>query len=187
VTLLAAGHETTATALTWVVQHVLAHPEVGRALDDELARGGSDYLDAVIRESLRLRPVIAAVARRLKAPMTVAGHSLPAGVTVMPCAYLAHRRAESFPEPERFRPERFLGKKPDPASWLPFGGGARRCLGMAFALFEMRVVLATLFARTRLRLPPEGPADISRRMITLAPAGGGRVVVEATRPTSGRT
>jgi cytochrome P450 len=117
--------------------------------------------------------------------MTFAGYQLPAGVNLTPCIHLAHRRPESWPEPNAFRPDRFLGErtKVDPYTWFPFGGGVRRCLGMAFALFEMRVVLAALFAHTELRLAAPGSVKVVRRTITLAPDRGTRVVMGARRVT----
>ena len=176
VTLLVAGHETTATATAWTLQCLLAEPAAMERARADVAAGGHAVVDAAIKEALRLRPVVSIVARKLKAPMRIAGWDLPAGVTVAPCIYLAHRNPEIYPEPERFRLERFLDGKPDLGAWLPFGGGVRRCIGMSFALMEMRVVLETVLRRARLSLPPEGPAVPARRGITLAPSGGSRVV-----------
>src|SRR5262249_22752429 len=138
-TMLLAGHETTATALAWAVSHVLGHPEVRVRLLEELRDVGPaldpqrvtrlEYLDAACRETLRLTPIIPLVGRRLTRPMHIGGQDLPAGVVAAPCIYLAHRRVERWPEPARFRPERFLESKPTPYEFLPFGGGVRRCLG----------------------------------------------------------
>jgi cytochrome P450 len=176
ITMLVAGHETTATALSWTVACILEHPEV----DARLRAGRDDpYLDAVIKESLRLRPIVPDVLRKLTRPMRIAGYDLPAGVYVAPCIHLAHRRPEAYPQPDRFRPERFLGGKPDPYAWLPFGGGVRRCLGMAFALFEMKIVLDVLMERVRLRLDRPGTVRVVRRGVTLAPAAGARVRIVA--------
>lgn len=195
VTMLVAGHETTATALSWAFAVILEHPAVEARLLDELAgaRGpdgrfdpaaaaGLDYLDAVVKETLRLRPILPDVVRELQRPMRFAGYDLPAGVCLTPCIHLAHRRPESYPAPLAFRPERWLGAKVDPYAWLPFGGGIRRCLGMAFALYEMKLVLAVTLVRTRLRLARPGPVPVVRRTITLAPAGGTRAIVEARHP-----
>lgn len=187
VTMLAAGHETTATALSWTFACVLEHPAVEARLRDEIAGAAGDpaalaalpWLDAVIKETLRLRPIVPDVVRKLQAPMRFAGFDLPAGVSLAPCIHLAHRRADVYPEPERFRPERFLDRRPDPYSWLPFGGGIRRCLGMAFALYEMKIVTGVLFARLRLRLDRPGTVRVIRRSVTLAPRGGTRVRVVA--------
>ncbi|HEY7958322.1 MAG TPA: cytochrome P450 [Polyangia bacterium] len=189
VTMIAAGHETTATALSWAFERILATPEVAARLDAELASAcGSDfdptragalpYLDAVIKETLRLRPIIPLVVRQLKEPYQIAGHLLPAGAHVAPCIWLTQRRADLYPDPERFFPERFLDRKIDPYTWLPFGGGIRRCIGMAFAQFEMTIVLATVLGRLRLRLAPGVPVRTVRRSITFAPSGGTRVIAE---------
>jgi cytochrome P450 len=176
-TMLVAGHETTATALSWAIACVLEHPEVHARLR---AGGSSDeYVDAVIKETLRLRPILPDVVRQTQRPYQLAGYEIPAGVNLTPCIYLAHHRAETWGDPEAFRPERFLGAKIDPYAWFPFGGGIRRCLGMAFALFEMRVVLRALFAQAELRLAERGPVKTVRRMITLAPQHGTRVVMSA--------
>ena len=188
-TILLAGHETTATALAWAVSHVLGHPDVRRRLREELHGAGSlpldpqrvtrlEYLDAVCRETLRLTPILPLVGRRLARPMRLGGVDLPAGAVAAPCIYLAHRRAERWPEPERFRPERFLEAKPTPYEFLPFGGGVRRCLGMAFALWEMKIVLAELLTRVELVAAPGYQVRVIRRSVTLAPAEGMPVVVE---------
>ena len=194
VTMLLAGHETTATALAWTFALVLRHPEVAARLQDEvegaLAADGTpdlgkltanEFLDAVVKESLRLRPILPDVVRRVQRPTTVAGYEIPEGAFLTPCIYLAHRRPESWPEPERFRPERFLGAKLDPYAWFPFGGGIRRCLGMAFALYEMKIVVGITLLRARLRLATDDPVRVVRRTVTLAPAGGTPVVLEARR------
>lgn len=186
ITMLAAGHDTTATALSWLFACVLEHPEVEARLREEIA-GAADpaavtalpYLDAVVKETLRLRPIVPDVVRRLERPMRFAGFDLPAGVHLTPCIHLAHRRAEVYPEPARFRPERFVGVRPDPYSWLPFGGGIRRCLGMAFALYEMKIVTGVVLSRLRLRLDRPGTVRVVRRSVTLAPAAGTRVRIVA--------
>ncbi len=189
VTILLAGHETTATALAWAVSHVLAHPDVRRRLHDELRGAGPapldpqrvtrlEYLDAVCRETLRLTPILPIVGRRLTRPMRLGGVDLPAGAVAAPCIYLAHRRVERWPEPERFRPERFLESKPTPYEFFPFGGGVRRCLGMAFALAEMKIVLAEVLTRVELTAAPGYQVRVVRRSVTLAPSEGMPVVVE---------
>lgn len=184
ITMLAAGHETTATALSWLFACLLEHPAEEARLRDELAAAAAPeayaalpYLDAVIKETLRLRPIVPDVVRQLQRPMRFAGFDLPAGVHLVPCIHLAHRRSEVYPEPARFRPERFLGVRPDPYAWLPFGGGIRRCLGMAFALYEMKIVTGVVLARLRLRLDRPGTVRVVRRSVTLAPRGGTRVRV----------
>lgn len=184
VTLLVAGHETTATALSWAVHHLLTHPDVRarlaeevRGVDDPLALSRLDWLDAVVKETLRLTPIVPMVGRRLTRPMTIGGHELPAGVTAAPSIVLAHRRPERWPDPERFAPERFLGTKPTPYEFLPFGGGVRRCVGAAFALYEMKIVLAEIVRRVELELQPGYEARVIRRSVTLAPSEGMPVVV----------
>jgi len=175
-TLLLAGHETTATALAWTFDLVLHDPPVLERLhrdpDDDA------YVDAVIKEALRLRPVIPEVGRRLVRPMTIGGIDLPAGVFAVPNIVLVHRRPDVYPDPLAFRPERFLGRRPDPYAWLPFGGGTRRCLGASFAQTEMRVVLRTVLASTRLRAADPDLEQVRRRIVTLAPRHGTRVVVD---------
>jgi cytochrome P450 len=180
-TLLLAGHETTATALSWTLERLVRHPAVVARLVAE-RRGGEDpapYLEATIKEALRLRPVVTAVGRHLTAPLEVGGHLLPAGVTINPSIYLLHRRLDLYPEPEAFRPERFLDDPPGTYQWIPFGGGVRRCLGASFALFEMRIVLQTVL--DRVSLVPRHDADerVTRRAITFAPKRGARIAVEA--------
>ena len=189
-TLLVAGHETTATTLCWLFEEILARGDIEDALDSELAEvtGGRPLdathvprlrlLDAAVKETMRLHPVIPAVARKLKAPTTIAGWDLPAGVMVVPAIHLTHRLPDLYPEPERFRIERFLDRKPDPYAWLPFGGGVRRCIGMAFAMHELKVVTATVLARRSVRLRRRARPRTVLRGITHAPAGGTQVVMQ---------
>ena len=175
VTLLVAGHETTATALARTVER-LTRTEGGW---DRLRAGGDEYAEAAGKEALRLRPVLPVVLRHLQRDVTIAGHDLPAGTVVAPCIQLVHRRPEIYPEPARFLPERFLGPEPQGGTytWIPFGGGVRRCLGAAFAIMELRVVLAEMAAA--LVLAPARPEmePTSRRTITLVPARGAEVLV----------
>ncbi len=177
VTLLLAGHETTATALAWTFDRLLSHPPVLDKLRAELAAGRDEYLDCVIRESLRVRPILPLIGRYVAQPFQLGSWTLPPDTRVAPSIYLAGHRASAFPDPERFDPDRWIGVKPDPYTWLPFGGGIRRCIGMAFAQVEMRRVIQTVVERTRMRLA-DGPATVVRRGITLAPAGGTRVILE---------
>jgi cytochrome P450 family 135 len=174
VTLLVAGHETTATALAWTLELLVHHPEALARLGD-----GSDaaYLKAVIDESLRLRPVVPLAGRRLAAPLAVDGMELPEGTDVTPAIWLAHTRADVYPDPFAFRPERWLdGAAPPGYAWVPFGGGVRRCLGAAFAEMEMRVALATLLALVRLEAASAEPERVARRNVTFSPARGTRLV-----------
>ena len=139
-TLLVAGHETTATSLAWAFERLLRHPDMLARLREEVTGPADedDYLEAVVKETLRLRPVLPIVVRRLAEPMEFGGHLIPAGASVTPCIYLMHRREDIYPEPLRFRPERFLEQPAGTYTWIPFGGGVRRCLGASFAQFEMK-------------------------------------------------
>lgn len=184
-TLLVAGHETTATALAWAFHHLLAHPdaletlraEVASAPLDAAAVARLDYLDATAKETLRLSPVVTEVGRLLERPTRIGGWDLPAGITVEASIYLVHRRPDVWPEPMRFHPARFVGLRPSPYEFLPFGGGTRRCIGMAFALYEMKVVLAEVLSRVALAPAPGYRMRVIRRSITLAPSDGVPVVV----------
>jgi cytochrome P450 family 135 len=175
VTLLVAGHETTATALSWTAERLVRMPGGWAAL----RRDGEEYAEAAGREALRLRPVLPVVVRHLQAPATIAGLDLPAGVVVAPSIYLVHRRPEIYPEPARFDPERFLGDSPQGGTytWIPFGGGVRRCLGAAFALMELRVVLAELGRALDAAAVDPAAETTHRRSITLVPARGAEVVL----------
>jgi len=176
-TLLVAGHETTATALSWAVERLVRHPDKLERLRAEVETGEDAYLTATIQETLRLRPVIVGVLRRLTEPVELGGYHLPAGVTVMPSIHLVHRDPTIYPEPERFRPERFLETPPGTYTWIPFGGGVRRCLGAAFAQQEMAIVLEELVARRVIR--PSDPASERpfRRAITETPRHNAEVVL----------
>jgi cytochrome P450 family 135 len=176
-TLLLAGHETTATALAWTFDLLLRHPHELRCLRDSLAAGEDEYLRATISESLRLRPVVPLAGRRLHKDLEVDGLRLPAGTDVTPAIWLAHTRADVYPEPFAFRPERFLDDGPDTYAWIPFGGGVRRCIGAAFAEFEMRIALREILTRCELHKADPRPERIGRRNITLSPKAGTPVVV----------
>jgi cytochrome P450 len=182
VTILAAGHETTATGLAWAFERLLRNPAVLARLRASLAAGEEDYLEATVIETLRARPVIVDVARRLTAPARLGGYEIAAGTYVMAAIAALHYREDLFPEPREFRPERFLGSRPDNYAWIPFGGGVRRCVGAAFAEYEMRVVLRTILERAELSAPDPRPERVKVRNITLAPAGGARVRLD--RPLS---
>ena len=186
ITILLAGHETTATSLAWVMYRLLQHPEVletartevasvlgnGRqaSLAEQVAELG--YLDAVIKETARLHPVVPIVLRYLEAPTRIGDFDLPAGSVAAPCIYLTHRRPDVWPDPETFRPERFIDRHVDPCAFFPFGGGARHCLGAAFATYGMKIVLARMLARMSLRPNPVHTVRTVRRGITFAPSGG---------------
>jgi cytochrome P450 len=186
VTLLAAGHETTATALAWAMERLARHPNALAALRDA---EDDPLLDATVKEVLRTRPVLTIAARQAVAPYRLGAHELPPGTQVAPSIYLVHRRADLWPEPTRFRPERFLDGAPEPFSWIPFGGGVRRCVGAAFAALEMREVLRAVAGHVT--LGPDRPAGerMVRRGVTLAPSRGGTVVPHAlaSRPRACRS
>jgi cytochrome P450 len=185
-TLLLAGHETTATALAWTFDLLLRHPAPLARLRESLAAGEEDYLRATISESLRLRPVVPLAGRRLNADLDSDGLTLPVGTDVTPAIWLAHTRADVYPEPFAFRPERFLDDPPDTYAWIPFGGGIRRCIGAAFAEFEMRIVLREVLTRCELHKASPAPEKIGRRNITLSPRAGTPVVVTARHPARER-
>ncbi len=190
-TVMAAGHETSATTLAWAFERLLAEPAVlARAVAEveacvaaapgqAAALAKLEYVDAIVKETLRFRPIIPVVGRVLSAPYELAGHRIPAGTMLWPCPHLVHRRADVYPEPERFWPERWLGAKVDPYAWLPFGGGIRRCIGMGFAMYELKVIVATVLARARLRPASPVPARVVRRTITMFPSQGAQAVLTA--------
>jgi cytochrome P450 len=187
VTLLLAGHETTATSVAWAIERLVRHPEKLRRLVAEIDAGeGDDYLGAVVSETLRIRPVVPIVARTLQAELEVGGYRLPAGTTVAPAIYLANRNPRVYDRPADFMPERFLDSPPETFSWIPFGGGIRRCIGASFATLEMKLMLATILGE----LSPSLPAGwrtrlgaggwhrgelVRRRAITLVPMAGAQV------------
>jgi cytochrome P450 len=191
VSLLLAGHETTATSLAWAVERLVRHPEkLGRLQDeiDTLGALGGDYMTAVVNETLRVRPVVPIVVRALTEELEVGGYRLPAGTSVAPNIYLTNRNPRIYEDPGSFLPERFLKGAPETFSWIPFGGGIRRCIGAAFAQVEMKLILGTILAEldpslpngrslVRRRSAAMGAGEpIRRRAITLVPASGARVV-----------
>ncbi|SDH79053.1 Cytochrome P450 [Actinokineospora alba] len=174
-TLLLAGHETTATALAWSLHELARNPETLRAAQEAADNGDDDYLQAVTKEAMRLRPVIYSVARRLTEPTAVRGHLLPKGTIVTPSIGLVQHDPDNFAEPEEFRPERFIGAQPEAGTWIPFGGGVRRCLGAGFSLQEAAAVLRAVLVRYDIE--PVGPPEATiTRNITLVPAKGARIV-----------
>jgi cytochrome P450 len=176
-TLLVAGHETTATSLSWAIERLSRNPAKLERLRAEVLEGREEYLTATIQETLRLRPVISIVIRKLTEAVEIGGYELPAGVSVAPCVYLAHRNPEVYPEPQRFLPERFLDNPPGTYTWIPFGGGVRRCLGASFAQFEMAVVLRELVKRHQIRPANPKPERVFRRAITETPRHNAEVIL----------
>jgi cytochrome P450 family 135 len=178
VTVVGAGHETTATALAWALERLLRNPAVLERLRQSLAAGETDYLDATVRETLRSRPVLIDVARKLTAATTVGGYELDAGSFVVPAIAAIHHREDLYPRPYEFRPERFLEEGAENYAWIPFGGGIRRCVGAAFAEQEMRVVLREVVTRARLRAPDPEPERGVVRHITMVPANDALALLE---------
>ena len=177
VTLLLAGHETTANALAWTFERLVRHPEILQRATEAAESGDDEYLDAVARESMRVRPILFDVVRRLAAPVELGGYRLPAGIHVMPTMGLTQRSERHYPEPGEFRPERFLDVRVDPSIWFPFGGGVRRCLGATFAGVEMRIVLREVLRRVELTVT-EAPAErVRMHNIMLIPSRGATVTV----------
>jgi cytochrome P450 len=183
VTLLVAGHETTATGLAWTFDLLLHTPPALARLRSTLAEDDEEYLEAVVKEALRIRPVIPGVGRVVRGePFALNGYQIPPGMEINPSITTIHRRADRYPEPEAFRPERFLGPDaPDTYTWIPFGGGTRRCLGASFALMEMRVVVRRVLERAEL-VPTGPPEKVQRRAITLVPKHGVRVRLARRTP-----
>jgi cytochrome P450 len=184
VTLLLAGHETTATALAWTFELLLRNPRALDALVASLEEGDEGYLRAVISESLRLRPVVPLAGRALGRDLDAGGLHLPAGTDVTPAIWLTHTRPDLYPEPYEFRPERFLDAPPPPFAWIPFGGGVRRCLGAAFAELEMRIVIETVLSGVELAGASRSEERIVHRNVTFAPANGVRARVLRRRVSS---
>jgi cytochrome P450 len=176
-TQLVAGHETTATALSWAVERLCRHPEKLARLRAEAEGDSDEYVTATIQETLRLRPVIPIVIRRLTEPVEIAGYELPAGVAVTPSVYMIHRNPQVYPDPDEFRPERFLDSPPGTYTWIPFGGGVRRCLGAAFAQFETVVELRELVRRFEVAPYRPQPERIYRRAITETPRRDAEVIL----------
>ncbi len=188
VTLLVAGHETTATALSWAFERMLRTPATLERLAAECRDedAGDEYAEAVVRETLRIRPPLPIVVRRLSEPWELREGEgpLPEGIRVAPCIYLTHHREDLYPDPFAFRPERFLGVKPDTYAWLPFGGGIRRCLGAAFAQFEMKAVMKAVLRSADLEAADHDTEPVHRRAIVLAPRRGSRAVLRGRRPAA---
>jgi cytochrome P450 len=179
ITILLAGHETTATSIGWAFERLLRTPAVLQRLIDEVkADDGDEYIEAVIKETLRVRPVVTEVFRAPTAKTELGGYVFDAGTKLAASIMLVQYDPELYPpDPQAFRPERFLADAPEPYSWIPFGGGVRRCLGAAFAQLEMKVVLSTILARTELRAPSARSEKARFRGVTLLPRRGGEAVV----------
>jgi cytochrome P450 len=183
VTLLVAGHETTATGLAWAFELLARHPEAMARLTEEVRAGQEDrYTNAVVQETLRLRPPVGVMARRVRQPFVVGGYELPPGVRLVPGIPNVNRHPDVYPDPDSFRPERFLERPPDTYAWIPFGGGVRRCIGASLAQFEMRRVLAVVLRRASLRAAGSRPDSPVRRAIVYPPRRGARVVLERREP-----
>lgn len=181
-TMLMAGYETTTSGLTWSFERLLRTPDKLQRLIEELDDGREEYLDAVVTETLRCRPVIPIAARRALVPVDVLGYTLPARSVMIVALYLLHRDPQVFPKPLEFRPERFLDGSSEESHWLVFGGGVRRCLGAALAQYEMKVVLRTVLGEATLRVVEPADEPIARRRFTFSPGGEGRVMVDALEP-----
>jgi cytochrome P450 len=177
VTMMVAGHETTAHTLSWAVERLRRHPEIVERLVAETDEGGKTLREATIREVQRARPVIAFAGRGVRRPFDLGGYRLPIGTRILLAACLTHYDPLLFPNPDRFDPDRFLGKVPDTYSWIPFGGGIRRCIGASFAHMEMDVVLRVLLERVELVSTDEPGEPWSYRGIVWAPGGNGKAVV----------
>jgi unspecific monooxygenase len=196
-TLLVAGHETTATSLAWALYWIHHLPEVREKLLREIDGLGENpdpsaifrlpYLNAVCSETLRIYPVAMLVLSRVvKSPLEIGGYQFEPGTLLIPCIYLTHHREDLYPESKQFRPERFLERQFTPYEYLPFGGGNRRCIGMAFALFEMKLVLATILSRWHMELADSKPVLPVRKAILLGPSGGVQMVVRGRRSQNQR-
>jgi cytochrome P450 len=185
-TLLVAGHETTASSLAWAFERLAREPRALGNLVEEVTSGDEDaYLTATIQETLRHRPVLPNTAPRLvKQPIEVGGWRYPMGVSLVANAYLVHHDPDIYPDPHAFRPERFLESPPGTYTWIPFGGGRRRCLGASFALLEMRIVLQAMLRTYELRAPDGVPERPRRRNITVRPGSGSRVGLDVRAPTA---
>lgn len=183
ITLLVAGHDTTATGLAWALERLTRHPEIlAKAVAAaEAGNAGDEYLDAIGKETLRIRPVVPDVGRILKEPVEVAGYRLPAGVMVVPSITSVHADPAVYPDPEKFDPDRMVDATLSPTTWFPFGGGNRRCLGAGFAMVEMRIVLREILRRVELSTTTEPGEKTKLKHVIMTPARGGRITVRAVK------
>jgi cytochrome P450 len=187
ITLLIQGHTSTATALSWALERLMRHPEVFEKLRAEAqnSNGDGEYVDAVFKETLRVRPPLPMTARRVNQPFRLGEYDLEVGTLIAACIYLVHRREDLYPDPERFRPERFLEQKTGTYTWIPFGGGDRHCIGRSFATAEIKAVLTTLARNTRLEPAEQADETIRRRGILFSPSDGARAVLRERVPAPG--
>jgi cytochrome P450 family 135 len=184
ITLLVAGHDTTATGLAWALERLTRHPQIlakAVAAAEAGDAAGDEYLDAVAKEALRIRPVVPDVGRILKEPFEVAGYRLPAGVMVVPSITSVHADPNVYPDPTKFDPDRMVGATLSPTTWFPFGGGNRRCLGAGFAMVEMRIVLREILRRVELSTTTEPGEKTSLKHVIMTPRRGGRITVRAAK------
>ena len=182
-TMIMAGYETTTSGSAWALERLLRSPERLQRLTAELEEGREDtYLEAVVKETLRARPVVPVVARHVTQPVELGGYMIPAGSILMVSIYLVHSDPDTYPDPDEFRPERFLNGVPGDGAWIPFGGGVRRCLGARFAELEMKVILTQVLTTARLRAKGRNAEDFKRKRFTFAPDGGAAAEVEALVP-----
>ena len=177
VTLLLAGHDTTATALSWAFERLTRHPQLLARTVQAAVDGDDAWLDAVCKESLRVRPVIFEFGRKLTTDLQLSGYHIPAGVILAPSINLVHHSSRYYPDPDEFQPQRFLDRRPDPAVWLPFGGGVRRCLGATFAQVEMRTVLREILCKVELAATTAPDEPVRARHVTMVPRQGALVTV----------
>ena len=183
-TLLLGGHDTTASTLTWILERVSRSPEALERLEAAALDGEDEYLDAVIQETMRLRPAFPLTARLATQAFELPGLTIPSGTMVVPYITLVHRRVELYPDPLSFQPERFLGSRAGTYTWIPFGGGPRRCIGAAFSMAEARIVLRTILRRARIEPSPRRSERVARRNVFIVPARGGRVTLQLRTPDS---
>jgi cytochrome P450 len=175
----------TATSLAWAFERLLRHPDkLARLRAEVLAGESEEYVDAVVKETLRLCPAVPVVMRRLTEPMQLGGYTIPTDTIVAPCVYLMHRRADLYPQPRSFQPERFLGDTAGTYTWIPFGGGVRRCVAVVFAQLEMKRVIQTVLSEVDLRPAASRSEGAARSSVSFAPDGGATVIATRRRPAS---
>jgi cytochrome P450 len=184
VTLLMQGHQSTGTALAWALERLTRHPDVLERLRDEAQAGQEEYLDAVVKELLRIRPPLPMALRMAKQPYEIGGYEVEPGMSLAPCSFIIHRRPDIYPDPLQFRPERFLGKPESPYTWFPFGGPPRNCIGRSFATMEIKMVLRTLVLNARFEPSAEPDEGFARRGVMFSPKQGGRVVLRERAPVA---